>query len=244
MDEGEVDRLYGLPLDEFVRERDALARRLRKEGDREGAEAVKGLAKPSLAAWTVNQLARRRGEDVDRLLAAADRLREAQTGGRADFAAAAAAQRDAVRALTVAAGETLHEAGRPATETTLDAVARTLHAAVAEDSARRELERGVLTRELEPAGFGALLGAMPQETRAGARPRRERARGGEKARAALERARELAAALREDADAAERALAEAREALTHAEREAERARASAEGADEKAKQAERALRDA
>ena len=243
MDEGERERLYGLPLDEFVRERDAVARRLRKEGDREGAEAVKGLVKPSVVAWTVNQLARRRAGDVRRLLAAAERLREAQTRGRADFAEAAAAERDAVRTLTGAAADVLGEAGRPANEATLDRVAKTLHAAVADDSARRELERGTLTRELEPAGFGSLLEAMPERTPAPSRRSRERPRDTAKAREALEKARRRAAERAEDAEAAERALAEARSALAKAERDAERARAGAETAQEEVKQAERRLGD-
>ena len=34
----EIDELYGLPLDEFTRARDDEAKRLRKEGDREGAQ--------------------------------------------------------------------------------------------------------------------------------------------------------------------------------------------------------------
>jgi hypothetical protein len=244
MDETAPDRLYGLPLDEFVRERDVLARRLRKEGDREGAEVVKGLSKPSVAAWTVNQLARRRSGDVERLLAAAERLREAQTGGRGDFAEAAAAERDAVRALTRGAADVLAEAGRPANEATLDRVERTLHAAVADDAARRELERGTLTRELEPAGFGSLLGAMPERAPAAKPPSRPRRRDTAKAREALERARERAAARAEEAEAAERALAHARRELERAESDVERARAAAEAAADEVKRAERRLPDA
>ena len=47
----EVDTLYGLPLDEFVAERDALSKRLRADKRREDANAVKALRKPSVAAW-------------------------------------------------------------------------------------------------------------------------------------------------------------------------------------------------
>ena len=53
-----IDRMYAGPLDEFVARRNELARSLSKEGDREGAEGVKELRKPSVAAWAVNQLAR------------------------------------------------------------------------------------------------------------------------------------------------------------------------------------------
>jgi len=38
--EKELDRLYAAPLDEFIAERDALAKRLRSAGDRERIRAV------------------------------------------------------------------------------------------------------------------------------------------------------------------------------------------------------------
>src|SRR5215213_5725451 len=77
MDEGaELDRLYGLPLDEFVKERDALAKRLRGE-DREAAAAVKALRKPTVGAWALNQAIRRRRAETDELLETADALRDA-----------------------------------------------------------------------------------------------------------------------------------------------------------------------
>src|SRR3954447_8139768 len=64
----DVDRLYGLPLEEFVAERDALAKRLRADKRREEADAVKSLRKPSVAAWAVNQVLRCHPEDRRALL--------------------------------------------------------------------------------------------------------------------------------------------------------------------------------
>src|SRR5207237_2555030 len=52
--EEEIDRLYGLPLDEFTRDRDALARRIRQEGEGTLAAEIKQLRKPTLPAWVVN----------------------------------------------------------------------------------------------------------------------------------------------------------------------------------------------
>jgi hypothetical protein len=68
-------RLYGLPLEEFTRERDAAARELRKAKEREAAAAVAKLPKPTQAAWAANALARGHRELVDDLLVAADELR-------------------------------------------------------------------------------------------------------------------------------------------------------------------------
>ena len=63
-----AEELYGLPPGEFTRARDARVKELRTEGDREAADAVKGLRKPTVAAWALNQLARRNRRDVDLLL--------------------------------------------------------------------------------------------------------------------------------------------------------------------------------
>src|SRR4051812_8747661 len=78
MADDEIDRLYGLPLEEFVPERDALAKRLRAAGDRAGADDVKKLAKPTRAAWAVNRVTRERPEDLRALVSAGKALARAQ----------------------------------------------------------------------------------------------------------------------------------------------------------------------
>ena len=244
----EADALYALPLESFVRERDDLAKRLRKEGRAEEADAVKGLRKPTVVAWVVNQLAHRRGDELRGLIAAADRLRDAHTGRRGDFAEAAAAEREAVRVLARSAAEILSDAGRPPSDATLDRIARTLHAAAGSEDARTALERGVLTDEVEPAGFGGLLGATAassgtqppkQQERAGERARRRR-----EAREALARARAHAAELRDDATAAEREAAQLARAAERAERDARKARERAEGAEAEVERAKRRVDEA
>src|SRR5918997_3683747 len=75
--EADIDRLYGLPLDEFVRERDELARRLNRDGDREAAARVKALRKPTVGAWALNQAVRRRRAETQELLETGERLRAA-----------------------------------------------------------------------------------------------------------------------------------------------------------------------
>src|SRR5436190_19205501 len=76
----EIDGLYGLPLDEFTRARDELARQVRKEGDAARAAEIKQLRKPSVPAWVVNRLARQRELDMQRLLKAGEQLAGAQAG--------------------------------------------------------------------------------------------------------------------------------------------------------------------
>ena len=244
----EADGLYALPLDEFVRERDELAGRLRREGRRDEADAVKSLRKPSVVAWAVNQLAHRRAEELQAFLAAANRLRDAQTGRGGDFTAAAAAERDAVRKLTKTAGALLAESGRKATDATLDRVARTLHAAAADEDARAQLERGVLTEEVEASGFAGLLGALSPSLRteaaAGAKQRDDRAERRKEAKERVGRARAHARELRQEATAAEREAAQLARAAERARRDADAARERADEADAQLERAEQRLREA
>src|SRR5688572_23945205 len=64
----DVEALYRLPLAEFTAARNALAARAKKAGG--DADAIKGLVKPSISAWAVNQLFWRHRQDFDRLMAA------------------------------------------------------------------------------------------------------------------------------------------------------------------------------
>src|SRR5436309_11562353 len=73
----DATELYGLPLERFVPERGALAKRLRTEGRREEAARVASMRKPSLAAWAVNQLVRTQPRAVASLFGAGDALQGA-----------------------------------------------------------------------------------------------------------------------------------------------------------------------
>ena len=216
MSADEVEGLYGLPLERFTKERDELARRLRKEGRRDEAGAVKRLRRPSLAAWTVNRLARERQDEMRALLEAAERLRTAHAAGPDEFREAAAREREAVGRLVGEARALLAEAGKPVTDATLDAVARTLHAGAADQREREALEQGRLERELEASGFEALAGMAattrpaPPREKGELRDREAAKRRVEEALAALAAARERARERRATADAAERAAEEAR----------------------------------
>lgn len=169
--EEELDGLYGLPLAEFTPRRNALAGELRKAGDREGAERMQGLRKPSMSAWTVNQLARKRRLQMRSLLTAGERLRKAQEqllrGGDPDeLKEASERQREVVAALLESAAEVLDSAGHPATDATLERIRGTLISAAGDEERKRLVQQGRLTEDLDPTGFGpAMLG-----TGAGRRP--------------------------------------------------------------------------
>lgn len=254
-----ADELYGLPPDEFTRARDERAKRLRKEGDREAAGAVKALRKPTVAAAAVNRLSRSRRKDVESLLAAGEELQAAQEdllagGDRSAFQRAAAQERELVSELAAEAGPGLQEK-----------VAATLHAAALDAEIAEQVRAGRLAKEHEAiGGFGALDAPPPGPVRkpksrpaksapapmrtkkksGGDSARRERlaaARSEERhARKELEAAAKAHRSAQERAEAAEAHAAEAaRRAKTTADRlkEARRAESAARRAHERAARA-------
>ena len=137
-----TDRLYALPPEEFTRARNEAERELRKAGEREQADRVKALRKPTAAAAAVNQLVRSHRSEVEAFLAAAAGLRDAQFAGKGDLGEAARAEQATLKKLVELGG---------------DSVRQTLQAAAVDDEVAKELLAARLEREPEPAGFGNLL---------------------------------------------------------------------------------------
>lgn len=159
--------LYGLPLEQFVAARKSLAQTLRKGGHREQAAEIMALRKPSLAVRAVNQLIRAQGREITALFEAGDALQRAQSellAGRGDgqaLRAAVARERDAVGELADLARGLLSSDGHELTESMLDRVTGTLHAAALDKESRVQLEDGRLVRELEHIGLGQLGVIVP-----------------------------------------------------------------------------------
>lgn len=159
----DATQLYRVPLDEFVTARSALAKQLRSSGDREGAAAVAAMRKPALGAWVVDQVAYKAPDVITELLAAAadagDAQRRAMSRGSAsadDVRKASARFAEMLGEVGIRAREVLEASGHPVSETTVQRVRNTAHAAAAGGPATRAaLFRGTLDREAEPPGFGA-----------------------------------------------------------------------------------------
>jgi len=229
--EREIDKLFELPLDEFTRARNELAKRLAKDGEKEAADEVKALAKPSVPVWAINQLARRDKAGVRAVLDAGAKLRRAQeralAGGNSDaLRSAQRDEREAVRELAQRATEILREAGRPAGRPVLERISGTLGAAAISADARDALKAGRLTEELKVSGFESLAGiAAPARRTAGppdelAERRRRKAEREQERRRLEKRARELARkaeAAEDEARRAEDAASKARVAADEAQ---------------------------
>jgi hypothetical protein len=227
-----VARLFELPPEEFTQARDRLARELREEGDADAAAGVRKLKRPSMAAWALNLLVRRHRDEVEELIAAGERLREAQRSvlqgsAREALREASSDRRRLTDALVDRAGELLTEAGHSPSRTHLDRVERTLQAASLSEDAAEELRRGMLERELEPPeGFEA-LGVWDVPEAAPLAPRKARA---ERRDAEAREAEERAAAAEAEAERLSREVERLERETSEARRAAKRAAAAAERA--------------
>lgn len=240
--DSEAGRLYGLSLDEFTPARDETARRLRDEGRREDAAAIKALRKPSNPAWVVNRLARELPKIIDNLLAAGDRLRDAQLSGGGGLQDAMEGERVALDRAMRNAEEIATHAGL-ASASTLQRVRETLHLAALDPDVAADVKRGVLTREGRATGFTGLARFDPPvapvkpgrakagRARAGpakADPAAERRETAREQR--LAKAREKAADAKLDLKSAERELADADRELAAVTRQRQRAQTRVERA--------------
>jgi DNA repair exonuclease SbcCD ATPase subunit len=248
----DIDDLYGAPLEQFVPERTALVRELRKQGRRDDAATVAALRKPSVAAWAVNQLVRTQVKSINELFGAGDALRKAHdnaASGGGDASAlrdAARRQRDAVDTLIEAARGLLSSEGHELSPATIDRVTETLQAAALEEDARARVQEGRLERELRHVGLGlgGAFAAEPapakQEPKAKSKPKPKNPK---KPKRDVERERKLKAAKTAEATA-RRELDRSRRAVESAQVRRDRAAEALEDAEQALAEAETRTREA
>lgn len=236
-----LDRLYAAPVEEFTATRNALAQQL--SDDKDAAASIKSLKKPNLAAWALNQLARRHAAELEELFAVTNKLRGVQrrvlSGGKAaDLRKATDERNRVVGRLTKLAESILTKAGHGASSSTLGAIGDSLIATASDDEGTELLRKGRLTRELEPSPFVDVGGltlvpsADEEDTQEDASPTKDAA--------AIQRARHELAEAREAVKRAKEAHKKSRTEAQRVAREAEEIERRAKSAREKADFAERA----
>ncbi len=155
-----IDDLYRLPLAEFTRARNLLAKSL--TGD--DAKRVRALEKPTVVPWAVNQVYWRARSTHDRLMKSGEKLRAAQIaaleGRAADVRTATDAHR---RAISDAVAEAERLSAESGVKPGIDALARTFESLSL--TSKTSEAAGRLTEALQPAGFEALLGVTPSDKR-------------------------------------------------------------------------------
>jgi hypothetical protein len=224
-----IDALFRLPLTEFIGARKELAARLKKNGYADEAQGVKALAKPSISAWTVNQVYWNHRDEFDELISTGQRFRKAQASGKmANMREALDARREALAQLSDLATEILRDGGHNPSLDVLRRITTTLEALSSLASFSDETTPGRLTQDIDPPGFdsfGSLTpSATPKPTPVKAVPKKavpkKAVSASASARTKQERTAAAEAGHREDRqakiDAAKASLQNAKKALTAA----------------------------
>jgi septin family protein len=219
--DSQIDELYKLPLDEFTKARNVLAKTLSGEAKKE----VASLVKPSVAMWVVNQLYWQDAPTYKALVDASEKLRAAHraalNGRKVDTSKADELHRTTLEKAFAKAAAIAQKTEVGLTDTVRDAVRRTL-AALPTDEAP-----GRLTREPAAVGFSLLTGIKPRpidtaREEGHAREKeiqKENKKEDEKRRKAAEaKARKEEEKARKEREKREREIEKAERALREAER--------------------------
>jgi hypothetical protein len=242
----EARALYGLAPGEFTSARNALARRLKKDGRADEAALVAKLRRPSRSAWALDQLARLEPAVVAEVLRTGKRLGDAMSAaeGRAAIDAAQADERRAVSHAVARAAELLADAGVGGGDAAAVQMAETLRAAILDPEVQTRLVTGTLDSDVSAPGFGGwATGAQEEDVGTDAEPG---SGAPATAAAAQERRRRQAMRQRREREARQaRARADSAAARADtAERQAQELRRRAEELAAAADGAERAVREA
>ncbi|MFE5476472.1 hypothetical protein ACFQ9R_12265 [Nocardia sp. NPDC056541] len=233
--------LYTLDPGDFVSTRAERAAQARADGDRDLAKAITALRKPTVAAWTVNLLARHAPQEIAALLDLGDALRSAQRQLSGDKLRALGSQRQqVVNAMTKRAAELAAEHDRPASEQVLREIGQTLTAALADPDVADLVRAGVLPTTVTydgfgPAGLVAITGGKATPKRASkprSAPKDTEAERRAQAQQELDDAESGLAAARTDRDEAEAAATQAKSDLDEIETRIAELRAELEHAEQ------------
>ncbi|RPI54872.1 MAG: hypothetical protein EHM55_09525 [Acidobacteria bacterium] len=232
--QSQIEDLYKLPLDEFTKARNALAKSL-SGGEKKDAGS---LVKPSLPMWVINQLYWQDAPTYKALIDASEKLRAAHrsalTGRNVDTRKPDELHEATVEKAFARAVTDAEKKGLRLTDTVRDAIRRTLAALPTDEPAGR------ITREPPAAGFSLFTGIAPrpieqakkaaasapkpsgEESRrqklAEKKAERERREAERKARAAAEKARKEQQKREREIEKAEQALREAERRLAELRR--------------------------
>ena len=246
----ELQALYALRPDDFVRARNELVRALRKEDRRDDADAAAKLRRPSVTAAALNHVALEEPALVATLLEQEARLRDAMEravkGNADDVRPAQATARRAADAVVTAARRRLEQLGQSDNDAAAQRIINTLRAAALDDGVSQRLRRGILDADVVASGFGFGDIALDEAAPAPA-PRKKKVKGSEAPADERTQARERAARLSEArAEAKQLAMTAAKlaTAADKAERQLDALREQAELLQERVRNADRDARRA
>lgn len=152
--EQSLDEIYREHPEGFVAGRNQLAKELRAAGDREEADRIGKLRRPSVAAWLINRTALSSPSALEEFAEASRRLEEAQARALegddeavAEWRDAAAREREANAAVVETAAGLARDSGHSINQRALELVGETLRAAAGDSNLRDRVMSGRVERE-------------------------------------------------------------------------------------------------
>jgi hypothetical protein len=168
------DELYREHPENFVATRDRLVKELRADGDRDEAERLKKLRRPTATAWLINRVALDSPELLDGFAEASRAVEDAQRRAlqgdeeaTIEWRTAAAREREATAAVGEAAERVARDAGHPASPRALELAVETLRAAAGDPGLRDRVLGGRVEREQSAATLGIPALAPPPRGESG-----------------------------------------------------------------------------
>ena len=165
-EDDDIDALFQLSPPEFVAARNALATQLKKAGRDVLSSQVKTLPKPSISAWTVNQIYWKHRAAFDKMLVNGERFRQAQAsrlaGKGTDIHKLLNERREELSAMARLAAEILQRASGAAPPGVMRRVTATLEALSAYGTLDGAPRAGRLVEDVDPPGFDALAALVPR----------------------------------------------------------------------------------
>ena len=149
-----IAELYALLPSDFTAARNARSAAAGRDGNKDLAQRIKRLPKPSMAAWLVNLLAHRRREELDGVLELGAALREAQEDlDQKQLRRLSVERQRLLRAIIRDARELAAELDHPVSEGIAAEAEQTLWAAMADAAASDVVASGQLVRSLQASGW-------------------------------------------------------------------------------------------
>jgi hypothetical protein len=169
-----TDALYDAPLDDFINRRDEQLAAAKAAGDTRLAAEIKSLRRPSVGAWLVNLLVRRCTEDVETLLAMADKLRAAHDLHGDELRTLLSSRRESEARLLDAAKEIAADHDQKVSQSGLGEVRASFEAALADPEAAELILSGQLVKPLGYGDYADVLAAPGVTGKPAASQRRRR----------------------------------------------------------------------
>jgi hypothetical protein len=153
--ETDILAVYRGPLEEFVSRRDALVKQLRGAKQRESADHVKTLRKPSRMAWILDNIVHEDSASIEQLAAA---INEAQSGP--DLRTALETVKAVVRDVATVGARVALRAQQPVE---LNAIIMAVHAVIGDASAFADWRAGRLVEVPDAGGLDMLTAFTARE---------------------------------------------------------------------------------